>query len=279
MNCLICGREFDRFRTLFSHVSRGHKVSIEEYLKKYGVECNFNIPEIRENALRTISENIEAVNKKRKETNLKKYGSECNLHSKEGSEKSKKTWLKKYGVDHPLKSKIIKEKVRETCMKRYGVASPFQSQEVKEKTAEAFFKKYGVRYWVQDQENFSKRNKSLFSKKNYILPSGRTIVLMGYEPLFLDYIFKKNLLREEDIDYKPKRVRYIGYDGFEHYYFPDFYITKFNLILEIKSDWTEKQDKNLKLKEKACIDRGFKYLRIINNNFEKFEQLLRLKSF
>ena len=45
------------------------------------------------------------------------------------------------------------------------------------------------------QENALKKN---YRNKNYILPSGRTIQVMGYEDHFLDFVFGNNILKEED---------------------------------------------------------------------------------
>jgi len=59
-----------------------------------------------------------------------------------------------------------------------------------------------------------------------------------------------------------------------HLYYPDFYIPKYNLIIEIKSSWTIITDKNMILKEYATIQNGFRYLRIIDNDFEVFKNYL-----
>lgn len=57
--------------------------------------------------------------------------------------------------------------------------------------------------------------------------------------------------------------------------FTDFYIPKLNLIVEVKSYYTMLLDKNLLLKEQTCRTNGFKYIRIVNNNFEEFDKYLR----
>jgi hypothetical protein len=68
----------------------------------------------------------------------------------------------------------------------------------------------------------------------------------------------------------PPRIQY-NYDNKEHYYYPDFFIPKFNLIVETKSSWILKKqghEKNLQ-KEKATISKGYNFLLIIDNNFEE----------
>ena len=93
---------------------------------------------------------------------------------------------------------------------------------------------------------------------------------MGYEPKFLDYVFQNKILDEKEIDYHPKRIKYIGIDGGEHYYHPDFYIPKWNLIIEIKSHRTMELDPDVFNKEKYTVKSGFEYIRIVDNKFRKF---------
>lgn len=53
-------------------------------------------------------------------------------------------------------------------------------------------------------------------------------------------IYLKNY-DESEIEVSAKKIPKIKYfweDGSEHYYFPDIYIEKDNLIIEVKSDYT-----------------------------------------
>ncbi len=60
------------------------------------------------------------------------------------------------------------------------------------------------------------------------------------------------------------------------HYFPDFYITKYNTIVEIKSTYYYKLylDKNLAKKE-ACLTNGYNFIFIIDKDYTEFENLLR----
>jgi hypothetical protein len=116
-----------------------------------------------------------------------------------------------------------------------------------------------------------KKEKSAFTHKPYTLPSGRIRKLQGYEPQFLDYVFRNNIYKEEDFDFSTRRIPYI-FENKEHYYFPDFYIPKDNLIIEIKSDYILKRqgkDKNL-AKISATERLGYTHLLVMDNNFESF---------
>lgn len=104
--------------------------------------------------------------------------------------------------------------------------------------------------------------------KNYKLPSGKIIKLRGYEPNYLDYVFNNNIYKEDEIDYAPKRIKYY-YNNKLHHYYPDFYIKKHNLIIEIKSSWILKKQGSIKNKAKeiGALSLGFNYKLILDNQF------------
>lgn len=132
-----------------------------------------------------------------------------------------------------------------------------------QETIRRFFIHHGVK--LKPQKNRHKR---------YTLPSGKVIILQGYEGMCLDYIFKHNILLETDIIYDPPTI-YYTLNNIRHRYYPDFYIPKYNTILEVKSRYTLKiqgEDKQ-KAKERACIDLGYKYLIVMDNNFTNLHKL------
>lgn len=113
--------------------------------------------------------------------------------------------------------------------------------------------------------------------KPYTLPSGRIIKLQGWEGLFLDFVFKNQIFKEEEIDYNPKRILY-NYNNNEHYYYPDFFIPKLNLIIEIKSTWTLKHLQTVeqnKQKEIACKQQNFNYTLLLDNDFNTFRETIK----
>lgn len=58
-------------------------------------------------------------------------------------------------------------------------------------------------------------------------------------------------------------------------YFPDFYLPDFNLIVEIKSDYTYNidLDKN-KAKESFCKNMGYNFIFIIDKDYKIFDRLI-----
>ena len=107
--------------------------------------------------------------------------------------------------------------------------------------------------------------------KSYALPSGKILYLQGYEPQFLDYVFSNSLLGEDEITSNVKSIKYVENDK-PRFYFPDFYIPKFNLIAEIKSSWILKRQTahTQYLKQQATIKAGFDYILILDNDFSVF---------
>ncbi len=213
---------------------------------------------------------------KTKATNLKNHGVESTNSLQSVKDTKKATFQRKYGVDHQLQiptvaasvstknsdnaderlaeAKITKEllygdenynnrtKYKETCLTKFGVENPSQNAEVHEKKV-----------------------KNSYKSKDYKLPSGLIVQVQGWENKALDKLFKE--YTEDEIQLGTAnipRITYFDELGKQHYYFPDIYIPKDNLIIEVKSQWT--YDKNIPrhmLKKDACIAQGYNFKFII----------------
>jgi len=215
-----------------------HEKTKQNRLEKYGVEYNWQREDVIDQIKMTKKEKYDDENYnnqlKNKQTKLQKYGDE-NYHN---IEKGKQTMLKKYGVEYPLQSKKIQEKTKQTCLEKYGVENPAQNKEIYEKgqkTKLEIHKFRDTNIWYQG----------------------------SYELDFLEKYFSKY----SDIKRGPS-IKYI-INGKNKVYHPDFYIPSLNLIIEIKSSWTLKLDENIKIKKKTTIVNGFKYIVVINKNYNK----------
>ena len=203
------------------------------------------------------------ISKKRlekyKATCLEIYGVENPFQSEDVKDKSKSIWLEKYGVEHPSKSKEIKLKKVNTCLEIYGVEYQFQSEDVKDKSKSTWLKKYGVENPCQNSDIFEKRLKASYSKKNYTLPSGKIVLVQGYEPYALDELIK--LTNEDDIKVGAANVPEIWYNdeiGKKHRYYVDVFILSQNKCIEVKGINLMKLDKNIIfIKQKAVKDAGY----------------------
>lgn len=197
----------------------------ENTFKKYGVEHIMKDPKYVKMA---------------QETNMKRYGEKYAFCMQETYEKIKETWQSRLGVDYPMQNPIymnrllIKAKV--TCQERYGVD-----------------------HHTKDPVIFDKIINN-YRKKEFVFPSGNTIYLQGFEPFavqnLLDIGFK-----EEDIITDCKKmpeIFYKGEDGKKHRYFPDIFLEKEKLFIEVKSSWTYNLEKRKnKLKFKGVVDSGY----------------------
>jgi hypothetical protein len=133
-------------------------------------------------------------------------------------EKSMKTRLEHYGPDHPEEAKKLVERRAATCMERFGVRNPNQSLEIQ-----------------------SKSQKTGYTYKDYITPTGSIRKVQGYEPFALDILFKTDHQEELNIvteRMEVPRITYLKEDGTEHYYFPDIFLKSEKKIIEVKSTWT-----------------------------------------
>ncbi len=198
------------------------------------------------------------ISKKREATNLERYGVTNNLNIPSVQEKIIKKWLSKYGVDRPSKSPKIKKilykkaklnssetvrKAKLTSLKRYGTDNIMKTELGKKRVADSNIKKYGFPSHMQNPEfckNFFINHYRKFSSKDFVLPSGKIVKLLGFEPQVLTQLLNK--FDESDIligysAYEELKCMY-SISGKTHKYIPDFYIKSKNLVIEVKSEYT-----------------------------------------
>ncbi len=175
--------------------------------------------------------------------------------------KLKQTNLERYGVENTFQSELFKEKIKQTNLEKYGVEHVSQSNEIKKKIKITNLEKYGVENVSQNSQIAEKKSESSFGFKQYILPSGKTILIQGYEPFALDILLKE--FSEEDIVYLKEEVPEIWWKDKEqkmHRHFVDFYIKSLNKCIEVKSEWTiTLSNENILEKQKAGKELGYLY--------------------
>ena len=226
-----CGKEDERgFRNIFNEGAFCSKCVYLSALQKR------NITVKEKYGVDTISQ-VESVKAKRVVTNIERRGVSGPFASSEVREKCKATCIERYGTEHPLQNTIIMNNLKVTNFERYGVEHPHQNKEVAER-AQKNAKKY----------------------KSFEMPSGIVRKVQGYEPFALKILVK--IYSEEQIKTDRKDVPRVQYevDGKKKYHFPDIFIPHENKLIEVKSTWTLKcKTDNIKLKKKACEERGFLY--------------------
>ncbi len=115
---------------------------------------------------------------------------------------------------------------------------------------------------MQHPEIINKQNRK-YNHKDYTWKTGEISRVQGFETIVLaeyennGYLY--NDIKTNKIDMP--EIWYIGLDDKKHRYFPDFYIPKNNLIIEVKSTWTVTlNDEINQLKYEAVKDCGYKFL-------------------
>jgi len=243
-------------------------------LERYGDENYTNIEKNKRTCLKRYGvDNVSKLDStihKIKETKHERYGDE-NYNNREDAvktclerygnenyknpDKNKQTKLERYGDENYNNRPLMKQ----TKLERYGNENYNNTKQNKKTT----FKNWGVYHCLQHQDLLNKAIKSAHTFKDYMLPSGKTIKVQGYEPKALDILFKQGYKEEDLIIQQRKEMPEIWYhtsDKKKHRYYPDIFIISENKIIEVKSEWTYNLHlkKNL-LKQQACLDAGYKF--------------------
>lgn len=248
------------------------KATVQE---RYGVDNVAKTAKVKKKLKKIIKKTVKKRLATTKKNNLINYGVESTNSLQSVKDKKKETFMDRYGVDHQLKipsvaasvSKKNKKnsgkrlsKARATTLKIYGDKN-YNNRVKYKKTC---YEKFGVENPSQNPVVHAKKMKTQYRKKKFIFPSGNVIYMMGYEPLAL-----KELLRtykESEIITATTEIPVIAYkeqDGSDHVYFPDIYIPKDNLLIEVKSRYTYSSrsawlETNM-LKQQASIDAGYNF--------------------
>jgi hypothetical protein len=115
---------------------------------------------------------------------------------------------------------------------------------------------------MQNKDISEKQSKKSYKLKEFIFPCGKTVKIQGYEHFALGDLIIEGFLYEDIITNRKDvpEIWYIDNNENKHRYFPDIYIPKLNKLIEVKSEWTYKINKEiLELKADACIKLGFIY--------------------
>jgi hypothetical protein len=246
-------------------------------LDKYGVDSFTKTDEYKEKFEATCLEKFgtknpllsEDVKDKIKTTMFERYGVYHNTESSVVIDNRKINTLTKYGVEHTTQLDTVKEKIKTVIKEKYGVENVTQLDWVKEKIKNTCLVKYNSNSPMQKLEIFEKQQKNGYYIKNH-LKTG--LYYRGtYELDFLNFCVKYNL------DVKKGLVFNFIYNGKNKYYYSDFFIPKYNLIVEIKSDYYYEKYKQINEKKKeAVIESNYDFIFIINKKYVEFLKKIKL---
>lgn len=248
--------------------------------QRYGVDCILLSENIKDKIKETNilkygvedSRSSHFVKNKRSATNIERYGVDNYSKTKEYLEKVKKTSFERYGVDSPNKSDSIKSKKVISMLLKYGFISNSMTDESKNRLKQTNMIKYGVEYPMQVLE-FSEKQQKNAKKIEYY--NDNLYYQGSYEKHFLDYMSSAGLI---DFIQRGFAVKY-DFEGKQKLHYPDFFIEKYNLIVEIKSSYYYNLflEKNI-AKKKTCINLGYNYLFIVNKNYTVLDAILKNNS-
>jgi hypothetical protein len=128
--------------------------TIKTNISRYGVDCVFKLPEIREKIKETSMNRwgvehapaSKEVQTKIKQTTFARYGVECALSNKVVRKKAMETIKEKYGVENVFANSDVKQKIKRYWQTTFGVSHPGQLQSVRAKTAKTLMARYGVNH-------------------------------------------------------------------------------------------------------------------------------------
>lgn len=119
---------------------------------------------------------------------------------------------------------------------------------------------YNVEHPMQIPEIISLQQRSDKYRKSYIFPDGDEICIHGYEDRALDILLEKYKKDEiwNEMEDKPEIWYFNPNKNKKCRYFTDFYIPKDNLMVEVKSTYWYKRQKEINLaKFAACVKSGY----------------------
>jgi hypothetical protein len=245
------------------------------YLDFCSVKCSANSVQTIKKQQNTLKEKYgnssiinafqaDSVKAKIQQTCIDRYGVDHNFKSSQVKEKTKSSILAKYGVEHYSQTNEFKEKYTLSIKTKYDVTHYSKTQEFKDKFKNTSLARYGVSNPMQCLEIFEKQQHNSYYYKDYILPSGKTIRIQGYENLALSEILTKYdesdlVISNHDIFAKLGKFEY--FDGLKiRRYFPDIYIIPENKIIEVKSTRTYQINLQVnKLKRASVLTRKFAF--------------------
>ena len=258
-------RKFNKSFVLTSGCCAEHTRQIGN-LKKYGVNNISQLDSVKNKIRNTCNNNhgvdypmqSEQVRNKFKTTCFEKFGVDNPAKLKDIQQKVEQTNLKKHGVCRPNQNKNIVNKMKKTNNLKFGQDYVFESQYFTEKILQKYgvdnvmkleqFKKmvkqtsnenWGVDYPMQASCIFERCKKATYKIKRYTWLCGNVSYVQGFEPLVLKeleangYCFDDVKTNSNDIP----RINYM-FNNKEYTYFPDIYIPRENLIIEVKSNYT-----------------------------------------
>lgn len=166
----------------------------------------------------------------------KKYGVDHNTKVKEIREKAEQTCLKNYGVSHGFNTQESIEKARATSMEKYGSKCFPTSEEGKKQCRERYGCDYAMQnreIYMKSMKNSHKSKPYKFPSGRVEMIQGYEHVCLDHL-LFKEKFSEDDIIAGF---LKTPEIKYFHNDA-HHNYYMDFYIPSIDLGIEVKSAFT-----------------------------------------
>lgn len=251
-------------------------------LDRYGVDNTYQLPKVLDKIKEKYGDDFgwgsNYFIEKSKETCKKNHDVEFYLMKPAAHERGTQKMNDLYG-GRGLGSDVIKEKMEDSLEAQYGVRHPMDSDEIRKRLKDTCMKKYGGTNVMHSAEIVDRAMTNAMKLKEAVLPSGKIVKVQGYEPLAIKWLLENGydeddlVLENKSIEAAVGRITYQNAKGSTSRYYPDIYIPADNLIIEVKSEYTMKQNKSVNLKKRdACLKLGldFRFM-VISNTGKSFD--------
>ena len=234
-------------------------------LCKYGTVHALQNPSLNQKMRNTrkLLDN-EAIFKRIRETMLRKTGYEhAWMRNSPCRAKARKTNLERYGNEQPAKTKPVKDKAAETLIEKYGSIENFHKYVVvqgektnlvkigarnslckntptRKRRDLTMLKKYNTLHSMQNPASFYKQARTAKAFKNIVV-QGKVFTVRGYEDRAITVILDNCNIQATDLHASAEgnlSLFYRDRDDKRRVHYPDFWIAKQNLYVEVKSSWT-----------------------------------------
>lgn len=233
--CKYCGQTVKKFknRRIFDNIV-------------YSPYCGYSCSRKDNDPFKTKT--LEELKQIRKLSGLKHRGKKWSESSKENLRKVQNT-------------KQTKEKRQLTNLIKYGARNVFASQSIKERITITNLQKYGTTHPMQSSEINQKQFDSACSFKEITTPKGNIIKVQGYQGLTYYKLLDLGYLQQDILNKRRDMPKiFYWYKGTLHRYFPDFYIPKYNLVIQTKSQYTLNKVRQLnEIKFSAAKQAGYNF--------------------
>ena len=101
--------------------------------------------------------------------------------------------------------------------------------------------------------------KNKYKRKLYAFPNGKQVKVQGHETHTLNYLLSRSINCDDiKVKFSEKPIIFYNWSGSLHRYLPDCYLPNSNTIVETKSPWTWKfqKDRNM-AKIRGSLDAGY----------------------